>query len=403
MKDLYIENMQLQLYNNLQAVIANNDLEKKNLFVFGMDNPCFRTGRLLLMFGLKCSGYIFTDEERAANISEEQKKYAARFLRQQDANLIIPIISADQFPKPDNTSIVFIATEPPEKDEYAAILKKLGYKQNENYFDVLKWDNQTEFDNKIKTAKQLTLRDMQKSSLETLKFFRDFCDDNGLRYYICGGTLLGVVRHKGFIPWDDDVDVDMPFADYLKFYELFKETSRFKLSHGDLVGKGGVETARFLRVIDKNVSLRITMFPHRRVTSTGIDIFPLCGLPSDESARKIFVSKVSYAEWESRYARVFAMGDESVQDPYYKKISLIRDIYHFDYSEYVGYTPCPYEMKSTFKRSIYDNTAKYEFCGEYFTGPADYDYYLTTLYGKDYMIPPPPEKQIAHKFEAFYV
>jgi phosphorylcholine metabolism protein LicD len=116
----------------------------------------------------------------------------------------------------------------------------------------------------------------------------------------------------------------------------------------------------------------------------------------------LFVAKVSRLEWESRYKRVFAMGNEKVQDPYFRKINLMRRMYHFDYSDYVGYTPCPYEMRSTFRREIYDNIRKYEFCGERFAGPADYDYYLTTLYGKNYMTPPSPEMQKAHEFEAFY-
>ena len=60
----------------------------------------------------------------------------------------------------------------------------------------------------------------QKELLSLLQYFSDFCENHGLRYYLVGGTLLGAVRHKGFIPWDDDIDVAMPKKDYEKFLGL---------------------------------------------------------------------------------------------------------------------------------------------------------------------------------------
>ncbi|MDR2649962.1 MAG: LicD family protein [Clostridiales bacterium] len=314
---------------------------------------------------------------------------------------MIPVKTVEYIRRIDPLRIILIASPPPFCDEYAETLQNLGYRENQNYFRVLNWEADTEFYVKTRCLCPLDLNGIKQSSFETLQYFRDFCDANSLRYYICGGTMLGSVRHKGFIPWDDDIDVDMPLPDYLKFYKTFKGNERFHLGHGDLIGTGGVETARFLRVLDRSVALRITMFPHRRVTSTGIDIFPLCGLPSDKTARGNFISKISYIEWESRFVRVTAMGDAKVQDSYYRRINLMRKYYNFDKADWVGYTPCPYEEKAAFKREIYDDVCKYEFNGDYFAGPKNYDYYLTTLFGKNYMTPPPPERQKVHQFEAF--
>lgn len=64
------------------------------------------------------------------------------------------------------------------------------------------------------------LRGIQLQELEILLEFRRLCEEHGLRYYLTGGTLLGAVRHHGFIPWDDDIDVLMPRSDYLRFAQL---------------------------------------------------------------------------------------------------------------------------------------------------------------------------------------
>ena len=66
----------------------------------------------------------------------------------------------------------------------------------------------------------LTLDQIHAEELETLVDFDEFCNEHGLRYSLAGGTLLGAVRHKGFIPWDDDIDVGMPREDYERFLQI---------------------------------------------------------------------------------------------------------------------------------------------------------------------------------------
>lgn len=71
--------------------------------------------------------------------------------------------------------------------------------------------------------KKLDLKEIQRIEYDILCVFADICEKHGLRYGLCGGTLLGAIRHTGFIPWDDDVDVEMPRPDYMKFIQIAEQ------------------------------------------------------------------------------------------------------------------------------------------------------------------------------------
>ncbi len=103
--------------------------------------------------------------------------------------------------------------------------------------------------------KRMTLEEIKKVELQLLITFHDFCEKHKLKYVLDGGTLLGAVRHKGFIPWDDDIDVTMPFPDFLKFVKEYRsecDNSDKKILYGD-DGYG----FHFGKFVDSNVSNRI--------------------------------------------------------------------------------------------------------------------------------------------------
>ena len=124
--------------------------------------------------------------------------------------------------------------------------------------------------------KELSVEEVKERELELLKTLHEFCDKNGLRYYLAYGSLIGAIRHKGFIPWDDDIDVLMPYEDYCKLIQLFNGNSgsqyqlisreinkEYYLPYGKLVDTGTVMKEEL------NVSLEIGIY---------LDIFPFYNL-----------------------------------------------------------------------------------------------------------------------------
>lgn len=79
---------------------------------------------------------------------------------------------------------------------------------------------------KFDENKKMSLEEIRKVQINLLIKFDDFCRKHNLKYVLDGGTLIGAVRHKGYIPWDDDIDIVMPFPDFLKFVDLFEKENK---------------------------------------------------------------------------------------------------------------------------------------------------------------------------------
>lgn len=136
--------------------------------------------------------------------------------------------------------------------------------------------------------RQLTLKELQQLSLEILKDVADFCEKNGIRYSLGYGTLLGAVRHKGFIPWDDDVDLMMLREDYEKFRTIYKSD---KYTFFDSRNTPDCYIA-FGRVCDTERTLAASSIPWvRKDVGVWIDIFPIDRVPDDiEAFRRLYDS-----------------------------------------------------------------------------------------------------------------
>ncbi|MBQ7239602.1 MAG: LicD family protein, partial [Bacteroidales bacterium] len=126
---------------------------------------------------------------------------------------------------------------------------------------------------------ELTLKELQGVSLDLLVSLHDFCVKNKVNYSIAYGTLIGALRHKGFIPWDDDIDVMMPRPDYERFCKSYK-SDRYRLIY---YGNDKTALAGFARLVDCQKTNYKTERPWTMQKSgVWIDIFPIDGVEKDE-------------------------------------------------------------------------------------------------------------------------
>lgn len=266
-----------------------------------------------------------------------------------------------------------------------------------------------------------SLRKLQLIELDILKEFVRICEENNLTYYISGGTYLGAVRHKGFIPWDDDVDVAMPRTEYEKFLLIAKKqlNKKFVLETYRNVNNPSYYPSM---IIDKQIKLLCKTAKNDRIISAWIDIFPLDGMPNNYILSKIhqfdllvhraffkfscFDDRVNLHDnerpliekiliWIGKHTKFGRNLDTKKQlDKIDKRLKKYSPEKSKVYVNFMG----AYKFKSIINKEIYAEGAKYEFEGMILNGPKDYDKYLTQIYG-EYMNIPDKDMQNKHNTE----
>ncbi|EKQ55551.1 MULTISPECIES: LicD family protein [unclassified Clostridium] len=263
---------------------------------------------------------------------------------------------------------------------------------------------------------ELSLRDAQLSMLSILKDIHVLCEKHNIKYFLDAGTLLGAVRHKGFIPWDDDMDIGMLREDYKKFLEVAKKELP------DHLFLQTFETDKYYNVFPVPCKVRLndtilmekdTIDNYNMHNGIYIDIFPYDNLPKKKWVYNL-QRTLSFNVLKS-FKRIANPPDKlnyknKLTFSFYKIITKIfttkNRLKFFNYlikwnnpnSEYMGYGVDTYWSEYVYKKSDYFDLAKLEFEGEYFYAPKNYDAILAQLYG-DYMTMPKEEDRVWHAKE----
>ena len=274
----------------------------------------------------------------------------------------------------------------------------------------------------LKLGREVGPEEYRRAQLDMLNALADFCDGHGLTYYLSGGTLLGAVRHKGYIPWDDDIDVNMPRPDY----EKLKALTGCKLGdHMELASpEGPIEhSTSFPRLCDTRYVLKSESKDGKSIyyTNLFIDIFPIEGLPTNLKRVRLHYYRTKFMITMRRLA--YFQGPLSGKPGFYRNMrAALRPIarlfgwrywnrrllaiatkYRYEDCAYVGVaTGYAHTMEEYIKKEGYGIPTKVEFEGCLYNAPADTDKYLTNLYG-DYMKLPPESERLAHHFDIWEV
>ena len=267
----------------------------------------------------------------------------------------------------------------------------------------------------------LNLNEIQQVYLELLGEFDLVCRHHGLRYDLCGGSMLGAVRHKGYIPWDNDIDLSMPRPDYERLLALKLEGKLQMPAHRDLVSDRDETFPRhFARFVRHDVKRVADMAEDWDCPYIGIDIFPLDGVSGDDKVfhrqvkkirqlRRFLLTSVEKAG-TSRRGKAAAMV-KNLYRPILRAIGCFRfarmldkECQRVDYetAEYVGIISGMYGLKERWRKAGMLPQAQFQFENLQAPGFANYDIYLTNLYG-DYMKLPPKEQQVPHCDDAYRV
>lgn len=251
---------------------------------------------------------------------------------------------------------------------------------------------------------EIGFEERKKIQLEMLDEIDAFCRANNIRYSIAFGTLLGAIRHKGFIPWDDDVDIMMPLPDLIRFKETFKSEN---LEYMDVDSNMYFEFP-FSRVVNKKTysPTGVTF----KAYGICIDLYVIIGLPKDEDsfwkeAIKRYKIRENYRVWRSRFIRRFPIksipgfswATRYDRDFLFDNSSPYKDATRF----YILAGPVDIRHTMIYDRDIFTNIEDLRFEDRTYKAISCWDYFLNLRYG-DYMKLPPKDQQVASHGCTYY-
>lgn len=258
------------------------------------------------------------------------------------------------------------------------------------------------------TDKHITIEEAKSIQLDMLKEIDKFCRENSIRYSLAFGTLLGAIRHKGFIPWDDDVDIMMPLPDMLRFRELF-HSHTLRYCDVDFTPGYGYGFSRISNTLTYNKRGLVV-----KDYGICIDLYPIVSIPKETREQSLFFEKANtlnqrrffMMKWNERAIKCLPI--KSI--PGYRKVIRAYRDYMLDINNYgktgVYYIiagPLELRDKMTYPFDLFKKLIEVDFEGYRFCAIDCYDYYLSLRYGDYMQLPPEDQRHPYHGGDYYWV
>lgn len=265
-----------------------------------------------------------------------------------------------------------------------------------------------------KLLKEITPDELKQIQLRILDYVDAFCKKHNIMYSLACGTLLGAIRHKGFIPWDDDIDIQMLRPDYEKFIGLIRKDNNplYTIKTFD----DNLEIS-FAKVIATDTILVETY--SRSTFGVYIDVFPIDGVRNEEDFKKRHkqvmqqyykygIIKADISSQEKIKSRIKLtilkfLYSQFTPKKIIKKINNIAQKEKVDKCDYLFEMAAGRTYRAPFSKKAFSSVLRVPFEDKYYPVLVGYDEYLKACYGENYMQIPPKEKQISHHdFKAYW-
>ena len=262
------------------------------------------------------------------------------------------------------------------------------------------------------------LRELQLLELDLLIKIDKICKENDIKYYICGGTVLGAIRHGGFIPWDDDIDIVMDRDNFNKFNKVIEKYKKIKFKSY----QKNKDYYFYIPIVYNNkIDVINTSVKEEKIVHPWIDVFVMDSVSNNKLIRKIEYYRCLYYRMLINMSRSNEMIKTNKKNrPLHERI-LISLAMKFDFSkiintkkvlnkldkylnkinkkniksDYYFSSMGAYKIKEIIPKSYFEEGEMYSFEGKKFCGPKNPDVYLKHFYG-DYMKLPPLEERNKH-------
>lgn len=275
-----------------------------------------------------------------------------------------------------------------------------------------------EYTGKLAVVPPEDLDKLRRKGLEILLYFKDICEKNNLKFYFCGGCCIGAIRHKGFIPWDDDVDIFMPREDYEKLAEIWEEQADTEKYSYVRTTKDHFTRLQFAMISDNETTfIKTRQWDLDTNHGVRIDILPLDGCPSGRFARKMQImwgliySMFIVCEAHSSKGKLFEIIGKillalAITDKNRYRVAKFAEKrmsrYKISDCEKITELCAWYQyMVNEYPKSAFEEQLYVDFEGYQLPIPVGYDDYLKMAFG-DYMKLPPVESQVAKHDLVYY-